>query len=175
MDNDNYKHNGYGDGDGDEHDNININVNDTERLIKTMQPKSNYYNLIPNLNQIPIHNPRHQVIAYLINEHMVNECCYKDIKSHIASNYCLSTWICADKCADKCADENVDTNANLCVNICTNKCMNKYTNKCIYICKYVPTLCCLPLKIIFFIPCHLGSGINHLINFFSNTNKNYLC
>jgi len=173
MDNDNYKHNGYGDGDGDgdEHDNININVNDTERLITTMQPKSNYYNLMPNLNQIPIQNPRHQVIAYLINEHMVNECCYKDIKSHIASNYCLSTWICVDENVDT----NTNANANVCINICTNKCTNKCEVKSNYICKHAPTLCCLPLKMLFFIPCHLGSGINHLINFFSNTNKNYLC
>jgi hypothetical protein len=38
----------------------------------------------------------------------------------------------------------------------------------------ISTTCCLPFKIIFYLPCHLGTCFNSLLNNWYNTDKNYL-
>lgn len=36
------------------------------------------------------------------------------------------------------------------------------------------TTCCLPFKIVLCSPFHIGAGINSILNYLYNTNKNYL-
>jgi hypothetical protein len=38
----------------------------------------------------------------------------------------------------------------------------------------IVTSCCLPFKIVLCFPCHIGSGINSILNYLCNTDKNYL-
>ena len=39
---------------------------------------------------------------------------------------------------------------------------------------HIATACCLPFKIVICSPFHIGAGINSILNYLCNTNKNYL-